>query len=48
MEQNSSEADSSVSTSCECHIIMQIQSTKDLNPGRFELGVRSYNSELAE
>ena len=23
---------------CECHIMMQIQYTKNLNPGRFELG----------
>ena len=23
---------------CECHIIMQIQNTKNLNPWRFELG----------
>ena len=31
---------SGISTSfkCECHIIMQIQYTENLNPGRFELG----------
>ena len=28
----------SISFKCECHIIMQIQYTKNLNPGRFELG----------
>ena len=27
----------SVSFKCECHIIMQIQHTKNFNPGRFEL-----------
>ena len=27
-----------ISFKCECHIIMQIQFTKNLNPGRFELG----------
>ena len=27
-----------ISFKCECHIIMQIQYTKNLNPGRFELG----------
>ena len=29
----------SISFKCECHIIMQIQYTKNLNPGRFELGI---------
>ena len=33
----------STSLKCECHIIMQIQYTKNLNPRRFELG---YNIEL--
>ena len=28
----------SISFKCECHIIMQIQYTKNFNPGRFELG----------
>ena len=28
----------SISFKCECHIIMQIQYTKNLIPGRFELG----------
>ena len=28
----------SISFKCECHIIIQIQYTKNLNPGRFELG----------
>ena len=28
----------SISFKCECHIMMQIQYTKSLNPGRFELG----------
>ena len=28
----------SVSFKCECHVIIQIQYTKNLNPGRFELG----------
>ena len=28
----------SISFKCECHIIMQIQYTKNLKPGRFELG----------
>ena len=28
----------SISFKCECYIIMQIQYTKNLNPGRFELG----------
>ena len=28
----------SISFKCECHIIMQIQNTENLNPGRFELG----------
>ena len=27
----------SISFKCECHIIMQIQYAKNLNPGRFEL-----------
>ena len=35
----------SISFKCECNIIMQIQCTKNLNPGRSELG---YNIELAE
>ena len=28
----------SISFKCECHIIIQIQYTKNLIPGRFELG----------
>ena len=28
----------SISFKCECHILMQMQHTKNLNPGRFELG----------
>ena len=28
----------SISLKCECNFIMQIQYTKNLNPGRFELG----------
>ena len=28
----------SISFKCECHIIIQIQYTKNLYPGRFELG----------
>ena len=28
----------SISFKCECHILMQLQHTKNLNPGRFELG----------
>ena len=28
----------SVASKCECHVIIQIQYTKNLNPGRFELG----------
>ena len=28
----------SISFKCECHIIIQMQYTKNLNPGRFELG----------
>ena len=28
----------SISFKCECNIIMQIQYTKNLDPGRFELG----------
>ena len=28
----------SVSFKCECHILMEIQYTKNLNAGRFELG----------
>ena len=28
----------SISFKCECHIIMQTQYAKNLNPGRFELG----------
>ena len=28
----------SISFKCECHIIMQMQYTKNLIPGRFELG----------
>ena len=27
-----------VSFKCECNVIIQIQYTKNLNPGRFELG----------
>ena len=27
----------SISFNCECHIIMRIQFTKNVNPGRFEL-----------
>ena len=28
----------SISFKCECHNVMQIQYTKDLSPGKFELG----------
>ena len=31
----------SISFKCECNIIMQIQYTENLNPGRFELGSTS-------
>ena len=35
-----------MSFKCECDIIMQIQYTKNLNPGRFELGTRLPNRSI--